>query len=257
MRFIFTTAVVLMVAALAICPGWAALVSLTNQNSLFQIDPTAEMGASVWQVDGLDHLFMQQWFYRLSSGGSVLSINNLGAPAVTVSGTNYVQIGYAPAGFAVTLGYTLYGGSAGSGFSDVAETFRIENLGGSPLHFDLFEYSDFDLRPYGSDDSAEHVNANMVQQWDSAYQVSESVARTPDRWQISAPFAITGDLTNSTSPSLNTDCAWAFQWNLVVPAYGSIAFAKEKTIMPVPEPSSLLALASCLAGMCAFRRRRR
>jgi len=253
-------AVVFIFAALAACPASAAPVTLIDGNSTFSIDPMDNSGATVWTLDGIDQLYIQQWYYQTATGG-VQSINNLGTPVVTSTfGGQGVDIKYSPAGYNVTLGYVLYGGATGSGSSDVSEIFRIQNNGTSALSFKLFEYSDFDLSGYDSrsDDRASHVNANTVTQWDADLRVTESVVRPPDRWQIGYPFAITGDLTNASASFGPADCAWAFQWDLVIPVGGSVVFSKDKAFSPnIPEPMSVMLGVMGLATVSGFRRLRR
>jgi len=257
MRFVLV--LVALVAALALSPATAAPVTLTDCNSTFVIDPTDNLGAATWTVDGVDQLFTQQWFYRLGSAGTVYSINQLGNPVVNpYLGTQGVDIKYTQNTFTVNLGYTLTGGSAGSGASDVSEIFRIKNTGTSVLSFDLFEYSDFDLKPFINDDYAMHVNQNTVSQWDTMHVVTESVVRIPDRWQVSNPFVVSGDLSNSAAFIGPTDCAWAFQWNLVIDPGSSVVFSKNKAFTAnIPEPMSMLLGVMGLATVAGFRRFRK
>jgi len=256
MRFLMAIVAVLVIAA---CPLWASPVTLTDGNSTFTVDPTDNSGATYWSLDNVDQLYMQQWFYRLGPQAGVQAINTIGTPTVNqFLGTQGVEINYYANTYQVTLTYTLTGGSEGSGTSDVSEVFRIKNTGTTALNFDLFEYSDFDLQPNRSDDSALRLNANTIKQWDGVHVVQESVVRTPDRWQISNPFAITGDLSNSSGFLLNTDCAWAFQWNLVVAPGSSVVFSKDKAFSSnVPEPMSVMLGIMGLGAVSGFRRLRR
>jgi len=235
---------------------------LIDQNSTFTVDPTDNKGATIWTLDNVNQLYTQQWFYRLTPGGPVNSINCLGTPIVTPdSNGQAVDIKYTPSGFSVTLAYTLYGGSPGSGSSDVSEVFRIQNNTSTALNFTLFEYSDFDLVPNRDDDRAAHINTNFVQQWDNTSQlvVSESVVRPPDRWYVGAgAYTITGDLPNSAASYGPADCAWAFQWDLLVPANGSIAFSKNKMFSTnIPEPMSVVLGVMGLMAVGGFRRFRK
>ena len=259
MRFLTVVAVVCLFVALAVCPACAqGPVTLVDGNSTFTVDPTSDSGATVWTLDDIDQLFQQQWYYRLADG-QVLSINNLGTPVVNLAaGGQSVDVKYQANSFDVTLAYTLYGGAAGSSASDVSEIFRIQNTSDCTLYFDLFEYSDFNLQPLDNDDYAAHVNANAISQWDGTHVVTESVVRTPDHWQIGNPFVITGDLSDGAAFIGPTDCAWAFQWNLVVPTGGSVVFSKDKAFTTsIPEPMSVVLGIMGLSAVSGFRRLRR
>lgn len=255
-RFLLVTCLSVGLAALTIPPTWAFVETLSHKNSVFQLDPTDASGATVWSLDGVDHLFTQQWFY-LSATGGVQSINTLGTPVVSNNGRD-LYVTYSPTGCVVEVAYHLVGGEAGSHSSDVGETFSITNSGASALQFTLWQYSDFDLMPLAGDDSAQLVNNTTVQQWDFGHTVTEVVSRVPDRWQISNPFAVTGNLTNASAFLGPTNCAWAFQWNLTVDPGSIIEFSKNKTFSVfIAEPGCLVTLAAGLAMLVGELRRRR
>lgn len=264
MRFILATVMIVMLAA-DVMPAWGGIpVLLKDQNSTFLVDPLDNRGATLWTLDDVNQLYTQQWYYRLTD--EVNTIDCFGNPVVVRSqDEKSVSITYTPAGLNVYLGYELQGGPTGSNVSRVRESFRLENLGTEDLVFTLFEYSDFDLYPFFSNDKAERVSPTAVTQWDpTGLRVNESVERTPSHWYIGpGNYKITGDLPDSQAiwgePN-GADCAWAFQWDLVVPVGGSIEFTKCKYFGPdtqIPEPMSVVLGIMGLAAVGGLRRLRR
>src|SRR3989442_15907678 len=72
----------------------AQIITLSDNNSHAQIDPTSQAGMSNWFVDGQNQL-QQQWFwYRIGNLGGESSINTISAPAVTLVGLNTAYITY-------------------------------------------------------------------------------------------------------------------------------------------------------------------
>jgi hypothetical protein len=243
----------------------AAILAVTDLNTFVQVDSSSQSGMFTWEVDGVDQMFQQWFWYRVGSGPEA-SINTLTPTAAGVVGRNIVT-NYAGNGFTIEVTYLVTGGTANSGTSDVAETIRIINTGTAPLDFHFFQYSDFDLCGNAGGETATFVNANTVDQTDiGGCHLSETVV-TPDASHREAGiFAATLSSLNDGGATLLSDnvssgfgdATWAFQWDVVIGAGGSFIISKDKHLSAIPEPASLFLLGSgLLGGLKAARRRRK
>lgn len=233
----------------------AAVITLTDYNSSASINTST--GMYDWTVDGVDHMW-NQWFYYQIGDGASASIGTLPLLESSSDG-NDADLSYGNDFFTIDVSYTLYGGSPGSGISDMAESIRIINICNEPLDFHFFQYTDFDLGATITDTGAMLANANTVVQWDESVVVAETVVTpSPNYWQIGYyPDVLNSlgtNLTNATSPLYNGDLEWAFQWDRTLAAGGSFVISKDKLIGPVPEPMTMLLLGLGLLGVGLVRR---
>lgn len=271
MRISLVAAILCALMAIGACAVSASPVTLTHNNSQFTIDPAAAEGASVWSLDQIDQLYIQQWYYKLSPTGPVYAIGSLGTPAqetftVPLGGGEGLVTTYTTSGFKVSISYTLRGGAPESGSSDISEQFSIVNTSNQSLYFSLFEYSDFDLMPNVTDDRGMFTDSNTVEQWDGQHLVRESVVRTPTHYEIGHYKEVSADMfggnlhdsvcDEAVGP---TDLAWAFQWDMNIAAGNSVDFSKDKAFSAnsVPEPISVLLGVMGLATVSGFRRFRK
>lgn len=257
-------------------PGAQAdIKTLTDLNTTVVIDPHSDSGAYSWTVDGVDHLF-QQWFWFRINGvggtGKEVSIDTLPVVETTFLGTRGLELDYTNAGkFALEILYTLTGGLAGSGTSDIAETIRIDNTKSSgSLSISFFQYTDLDLSGTSGDDTVTRTNQNTMRQSDPFFTLSETVvAPRPSRFEL-AFFSTTRDkLTDggvddlassntagSVPPVGPGDATWAWQWNLTIPHGGSVTISKDKNIrLMVSQPATLLLLGVSLVGLAVWGKR--
>lgn len=253
----------------------AAVHLLGDDNSAALIDTGSPgaMGMFQWQVEGVNQLSQQSFWYRHGGAGQESNLSSgLTLVAEHVSDTNWnglddaLYVKYSDGVIDVEVTYLLNGGALGSNASDVAEIITLTNTQPVDLDFHFFQYSDFDLNGTMGDDYAMMMNHNTVRQWDSQTVFSETVV-TPaaDRWEI-APFGTTLTSLNDASittlgktPGIGTvmgpmDLTWAFQWDFTIPAGHSVQISKDKRLAPVPEPTTLSLLA--LGGLAVLRRRR-
>src|SRR5690349_15691734 len=57
--------------------GEAAPVTLSDQNTLVEIDPNSQAGQYTWRVDGTDNLFQRWFWYRIGNFGPEQSIDTI------------------------------------------------------------------------------------------------------------------------------------------------------------------------------------
>jgi hypothetical protein len=250
--------VMMLVFCLALYPGLvgAAPITLTDLNSSVTIDPDSQAGAAAWSVDGVDQLYQQWFWYRIGSTGGESSIDTISAASVNVVG-RVADIGYANDLLSVEITYTLTGGTAGSGTSDLAETIRIINLSDAAISLHFFQYSDFDLGGSAEGDSVNILSKNTVDQTDGVNTLSETVVGPPSNHYEAAVYSATLDSLNDGSPTTLSDNAtagpddvtWAFEWDVTIGAGSTFIISKDKRIAPVPLPPAALLMGSGLIGL--------
>lgn len=240
----------------------ASVITLSDQNSTAQIDPSSQAGMYSWTIDG-NNILNQQWFwYRVGATGGQQSLDAISAPVVTQFSPSLVQVQYASSTFRIDVNYSLYGGTLNSGIADMGEQIRITNLTSSSLDFHFFEYSNFGLSAGG--DSAVQTNGNTMTQKNQFLSVAETVdAPGANHWQISYyPVLLNelnGGLPLTLSDTNNTtvgDITWGLEWDVIIAPGGTFLISKDKEVSGVPEPGILLLLGvGLIAGGLAIRKR--
>ena len=229
------------------CVATAQAYLLNDGNSTVDIQDSSS-GISSWVVDGTDNLFQQWFWYRVGETGPESSVDTLSAPIVDDDdGDGTLGLTYTGAQISVELDFTLGGGQAGSGVSDIGEVITINNISNETLSLHFFQYVDFNLGLDAYDDVVEVINPYVVAQSDSEAVVSETVAvphaslhevgiysSTLDRLEDALPTTLDG----STGPLGQDDVTWAFQWDFTLNVGGSYIISKDKHIV-IPEPAAL------------------
>ncbi len=269
------TLCVLAGAALVSVPALAGIQVLEDRNSTTFIEDGAGAGMFGWNVDGTPNLAFQGFFYRTAGMGFELPVDttSLALTGSFLTDTNpFVDprpdtfaAQYTGAGFTIEPTWTLRGGLAGSGTSDVAETIAITNTGTAPLQFTFFQYSDFDLGGSAGDDSVVITGTppNTAKQSDPfAGTLNETVVTpAPSRYQVDSfpnlllelGDGLVTNLNNNAGPLGPGDMTWAFQWDLNIAPGATVLISKDKQIV-IPAPAGAMVLG--LGGLLAGRRRR-
>lgn len=247
----------------------AQTFTLSDLNSTAEFDTAS--GQISWMVDGVEQIFDQSFWFRRAADSQEYRVNdvNLSLDGVFTADTNpfrdtnddaFGQLYSDGNGLQIETIFTLRGGNAGSGRADLGEQIILRNNGTSAISLSFFQFVDFDLGGDFSDDSAQIINGNTVQQSDDDFFVSEVVVSpAPTLVQVSNQFDIFSALSDGDIDDLNGntsfgpgDAGWAFQWDITIAAGDSFIISKDKSIVPAPGSVALLSI----AGLAATRRRR-
>jgi hypothetical protein len=256
--------VVLGSAALAI----ASPIVIVDGNSTVRVDTSSDVGMFSWEVDGVQHIARQWFWYRVGDTGPEYAVNTLGAPIINLTdgdadgSADTLYMKYTGSGLRIEITYVLTGGAAGSMVSDIIENIRVTNISGTSQAVRFFQYSDFNLNNTADNDWVDISGGNTATQTDiGGITVGETVV-TPKPTYVEACDALTllGKLNDSQATTLtgqtvaSGDVAWAFQWNATLGNNKSLLISKDKQI--VPEPATLVMLALGV-GAAMLRRYRR
>ncbi len=241
-------------------------VILGDANSTASFDSSGQYS---WTVDGVDHLYAQEFYFRRAGYNDEVNVNSLDLIGQAINDTNTftddrddsLNSLYSDGnGLEISTLFTLRGGTNGSGISSLAEQITITNTSTSTMFISFFQYVDFDLGGDASDDWGQILDGNTAMQFDDEFALSETVVTPqPTLFQMGDEGDVSELWGNSQVDDLNGDSsyagdvAWAFQWNIELAAGDSFLISKNKTL-GVPTPGSLALLAS--AGLISTRRRR-
>ena len=264
-------------AAFVARPALATPVTLQDGNASLGLNVVSngtpsQDGAFTWDINGVNQLDQQWFWFRVGNSGAgqeITSLSESGSPALadTDGGgdDNYASINYSGSGFAMNVQYMLSGGSSTSHVADVDAIIRILNKTSKALVFDLADYGNFTLGSAGGDRAISITNNNTATESNSAGAAAQVIV-SPAATQYDASDAATlaagldsGALLPlpDNSSTSGADPAFAFGYDLTIPANGSYVISSdEQIITAVPEPTSGMA---ALAGSCLIlvRRRRR
>ena len=247
----------------------SAVLALSDDNSVAAFessfsDNPSNNGLIFWTVDNINHLFHNQFWYRIGSTSKENDINTLNLIGInqTEPGSNQLSATYAGTGFEIALNFELDGDAPNSGRSSLLENIEIKNTGLDQLDFHLFNYTDFDLTENGEDDTVK-ISSDIATQFDSLTLAKEVIKPSANYYQVS-PFpnildALTDNLPTTLSNfagPLSGENAYAFQWNFVLEPEKSFSIKNYKSIKPVPEPTMSLGCLISLASLGMLRRLR-
>lgn len=268
------TATLLGVVGLLTAAASGEILTLTDGNSEASFERTSGFSQIAWRVDNQNQLAVQR--FAVNIGGTVSFLDDVIVDQYRTSnsdadpGFDTLVARYLVSGFEIITRYSLSGGAAGSGVSDISEQITIINRGAAGRSLSFFQFVDLSLGTTIEDDSVEirgvPGNTQTAVQADnlSGVTVSETVVTpNPSRYQAGLTADVlaailSGNLTNNPSLAQRADLSWAFQWNVgPLGANGSYLIAKDKRLeirVPVPTPGAVGLLA--LGGLVATRRRR-
>jgi hypothetical protein len=269
-------AVVVSLTGPGACTAWATLFTLTDNNSVSQFDTGSQAGNYSWTVDGVSQMRQQQFWYRVGNTAES-SINTLPITAQGASDTNLdgnndtLVVRYANPALQIQTRFSLDGGTAGSGASDLSEQISITNFGGTNMDFHFFEYANFDLQGTPGGDTAIFPNVNSVQQTKGNIRMTETVVTPAASHREIGFYPNTLNKLNDGLPTTLSDTpilvpvgpgdmTWAFQWDVSIAPGGTFQISKDKNLSTIPEPASWILFvvgALLLAAHPSFRRKSR
>ena len=253
----------------------AGFFTLIDDNSTMTFDteePAEQANAQSWEVDGVNQLYEQAFWYRVGNGPEE-SLHSLPVSAEGTSDVNFdgddetLFVRYDGVGFNIEVLYTLDGGNPGSKASDLAEQISINSTSSSALDFHFFQYTDYDLEGSVTSDTGLFTNANAVRQSSPGARLTETVITpVPSHRELSEYSSIRDRLTDglpttlSDTPAIGTtigpfDMTWAFQWDFSLPPNSTFQISKDKNLKAIPEPASLSLFGLCGLAMLVRRRR--
>jgi hypothetical protein len=198
------------------------------------------------------------WFYHLAGDPRSYVFNSSGGQQVqTVGDTITVTQHYQ--GWDGITAYTLV--STGDNRGYLASTATIHHLGTAPLTLSLFHYADLDVNGTFTDDTASLTAPGEMSLQDPVgpLALGWNAITAPSAYQVTPWRDLLADLTSTRTQLDNTglpfgpgDFVGAWQWDLVVPAGGSLTIEDRIAIIPAPGAACLAAL-----GLLAAARRRR
>ena len=260
----------------------SAQVVLTDGNAQVDINPQSQAGVYNWTVDNQDYL-AKQWFWYRVGNTRESSIDTLSLSAVTLNGLNQAKLDYAGTGFNLEVTYSLLGGTAGSGASDLAEQVKIINTSSSSaLDFHLFLYTDFDLGFNGTPagDTLTGITWSQFPVSSPGYRSATQIdgldlqqttlgsfadraeadffATTLNRLNDGVATTLTS-AGSSVAPLGPGDVTYTFQWDINIAAGSSevIGIDKRLDVTPIPEPTTATLSLLALVGLASnyFRKR--
>ena len=256
------TAVVLAGFLPPVAQGVVVMVPLQDRNSTLDVFVQGGFGMTDWMVDGVSHLPIQWFWYRIGPTGGEQPVEALGLIDYRVSDTDWdvggehLAVLYGnPNALTVELSFTLAGGNAGSRQSDIAETITITNHGTSTLELHFFQYCDLDLGGTSQDLYAAIVGGNTAQQQDTTDWFSEAVTTPmPAHREVSTYGGLLASLYDAAPTTLSDqvgpigpgDLVWGFQWDFTIRPSRSVIISKDKLIVPEPAAAVLLGLGAMI-----------
>ncbi|QVW34012.1 putative Ig domain-containing protein [Geobacter sulfurreducens] len=254
----------------------AADWTLSSRNSTVNFEDASTYGVYGWTIDGKQIVSQLGFYCRVGTSGPEYPLisNDVDAegmftvtrPANQADPAALALVYTSLDGtYSVEVAYRLTGGATGSKRSTLKRVITIKNLRGSPLDFHFYAYSDYDLSLPFSNDNVAIVGKRAFQSGftstsdknGNGYSVVQSSTLSPSRYGVDMTQFI-GLLANGSTPynldnfggpytNTNADVQFALQWDLAIPANGSVSFE----IADEAYPSKPLFLAKTHPGQCA------
>ncbi|QLE58160.1 hypothetical protein [Nostoc sp. TCL26-01] len=266
-QFLFlTTATAIFTVGTIQQSAQAAVLALNDDNSTaaFEAGDASNPGNSgliFWTVDNTNHLFQNQYWYRIGSTNGESAINSLNLIGLTQNhaASNQLTATYGGNGFEIALNFKLDGGTSGSRTASLFENIQVKNTGSDNLDFHLFKYTDFDLTDNGGDDTT-NINNGIAKQFDDFTLATQVIAPTASHYQVAAFPDILNALTDNLPTTLTNfstvtgESSYAFQWDFALESEKTVSITNSTFLQPVPEPTMTLGCLIGFAGLGIFSR---
>lgn len=241
-------------------PVTAVAQTITDGDSTFTMPAGSTTGAtvrtgttggsaSVMIAGGstADHLFQQWWWYRVNGvNPREFAFSNRTS---NVASGNLLTLGYTePEGFNAVLTYRLTDGPNSPATCNIANTLRIDNTSGSSLSIAVFSYLDYDLTGSTSN-SATLTAPGRMRITHTSGAFGEYLGEGAAAYQVAAFATVRSNLTDADIDDFAStglpfgpgDWTGAFQWNLTIPAGGSVTVRSAFSInqVAVADPACL------------------
>jgi PEP-CTERM motif len=269
----FQFSVVLLIFSGAVTQLQAQMATLNHNNSSIDVTMSGvSAGASNWQIDGLNHLYYQWFFYRVGAVGGESPVDSIAAPVFSTPNTNRLDVTWNNGSLSASVRYTLTGNTPGSGAAGLSETITLQNTSQSTLDLHFFQYSDFDLGDQIVGQSVQFLT-NGLGQYFKAVQTDGSRSLTETVTSAAVPIGhIEANVYPGTIASLldglpttlndnilagsiggQQDVTFAYQWDITMAPNSSYIISKILSV--VPEPSSFALISLGILGFGLLRRR--
>ncbi|MCH7946069.1 MAG: PEP-CTERM sorting domain-containing protein [Armatimonadetes bacterium] len=262
MRFIMRRRGIFVAAALLGCAALNAQITLTHNGSTVNIDEN-NVRITNWVVDGADQVFENLWYYRDGDAGTASLVSTIGAPSVTLFGSQGAEVVYQNSDLTVTINYFLQANGDGSA-ANLSEQVTFATVLGINLR--LFQYNDFDVSGSAGGDTATRLNSSTIDQTDMNFVETTGATPIPEFSEMGPFAALRTNITGTAGYNLNTaagsgigesqngNMTFAYQWNRNLGAGDSFVMSTSK-VAAIPEPATFAVLG--LGALALLRRRRR
>lgn len=268
--FLLYSISLLAVGLFAFEAGAASPYTLTNGGTSVQIDLGS--GVSNWQVDGVNQLNYQWFWYRIGSSGPESTIDTIATPTSVSYNPNTSRLiaTYANSAISVKTSYQLSSRIAGSGPATMSELITLQNVSGSSQTFHFYQYSDFNLG--GS-------TANQLVQFsDNGSGIYYQVVQTALPWTLTETATASGADSYEVQAGLNDgtmlgladgspttfnntlvsgpgDLVYGYEWDVTLASGYSLQISKILTVVPEPSVFAFLASGVLILVLLSLRRK--
>ena len=255
--------------------GEAQAFTLTDGNSVVAINASSPAGMTSYQVNGVNQVKGQWFYYRIGDIGPESSIDTIGGLVSSQPDARNLSLTYANSQYSASVAYKLTGGTAGLGSqSSLNETIVFLNKSATPLNLRFFDYSDFDLNGVSGGQSLQFntttiptLRTNKFTQTMGVNYLTTTLSSSTRATSLVEAATYSQTLTSLTDLNLTTlngamgpvsgDVTGTFEWDVTLAAGASLQISS-LIYMVVPEPSVLglfaLGLAATLYRRCRTRR---
>lgn len=274
-----TSALALALAFLGAGPVGAVPVLLQDGSALVSIDPDAQDLVSGWAVNGVTHLRSQGFWFRVGDTGPEASFDTLAETLRVISDTDadgqadtlFLALADPDERFAIEARWSLAGSPFGpltaGNASDLALQLTLTNIGATPLDISLFQHTDIDLFGSFIDDTALWsgsggpntalvTDATSLGEWESVFTPRPNAVEASLFDSALARLNDGAATTLSGVPVASGDVTVTALWQTLLAPGGSFLLSQDQQIrvLPIPEPSLSVLIASGLAMLAASRR---